>query len=101
MKPTLLRRAAFKHGLKTWGLMLASLTPIILLSDYMPGWLFYLLFVGVFFLVVMPVHFGIGPLGRRFGRKINDAAVLEHKEYRLGLGPQSNHSNPERAERKK
>jgi hypothetical protein len=101
MKPTLLRRAVFKHGLKTWGLMLALFTPIILLSDYMPGWLFYLLFFGVFFLVLMPVHFGIGPLGRRFGREVNDAAVLEDKEYRLGLGPQANQSNTEHIERKK
>jgi uncharacterized protein (DUF58 family) len=101
MKATPFRRAVFKHGLKTWGLMLALLTPIILLSDYMPGWLFYLLFFGVFFLVIMPAHFGLGPLGRRLGREVNDAAVLEDNEYRRSLGPHANVSNPEHAKRNK
>ena len=77
MKPAPLRHQVFKHGLKAWGLMFVLITPIVLLSDHMPGWLFYLLFLGVFLAVVMPFHFGLGPLGRRFGREMNDAAVLE------------------------
>ena len=87
MKPAPLRREVFKHGLKTWGLMLVLLTPIVLLSDHMPDWLFYLLFLGIFIVVLMPFHLGLGPLGRRFGREVNDAAVQEAKEYRRSLGP--------------
>jgi hypothetical protein len=89
----------FKHGLKAWGLMFVLITPIVLLSDHMPGWLFYLLFLGVFLAVVMPFHFGLGPLGRRFGREMNDAAVLEDKEYRRSLGPDAQASKVDRAEK--
>ena len=99
MKSTLLRRAVFKHGLKTWGLMLALLTPIILLSNYMPSWLFYALFFGVLLVVIMPIHFGLGPLGRRLGKEVNDAAVLEDKKYRSSLGPQANLKNHDQTER--
>jgi len=99
MKPAPLRLAVFKHGLKTWGLMLVLLTPIVLLSEHMPDWLFYLLFLGIFLVIVMPFHFGLGPLGRRFGRAVNDAAVLEDKEYRRSLGPEAHSRKPDSAEK--
>ena len=98
MKPTPLRREVFKHGLKTWCLMFVLLTPVISLSDHMPGWLFHLLFLGIFLVVIMPFHLGLGPLGRRFGRELNDAAVLEDKEYRRSLGPEAHASKADKAE---
>ncbi len=80
--------------------MLALLTPIILLSDHMPSWLFYLLFFGVFFLVILPIHFGLGPLGRRLARDVNDAAIHEDSEYRRSLGIHAKVTDLNQAEKK-
>ena len=67
--------------------MIVLLTPIAALRDVLPEWVVALLFLAVSFFVIVPIHFAVGPLGRRFGRELNEAAVLEDRAYRRSLGP--------------
>ena len=69
--------------------MILLLVSCSLLSDYLPDWLIALIFFGTFLFVILPINFGFGPLGRRLGKELNDAAIAEDKEYRKSLGPQN------------
>jgi hypothetical protein len=95
MKPTRLRRAFFKHGIKTSVLMILLLTPVAVLSDYMPNWLSHLLFFGLFLAVILPVHFGVGRLGRWLAQELNDAAIADDRDYKKSLGPPRSTKDPD------
>jgi hypothetical protein len=80
-------RSVFIHGLKVWAFMVFTFVPFSLAGQYMPRWLFVLLFFGYGIFVLMPVAFGIGPIGRRIGRQLNEAAIAQAKAEREALGP--------------
>jgi hypothetical protein len=75
------------HGLKVWGFMLITLVPLSLVGYYLPRWLFVLVFFGYGLFVLMPVVFGIGPIGRRIARELNATAIAQAKVKRDALGP--------------
>lgn len=74
--------------------MLISFVPLLLAAEYLPQWLCILLFFAYGILVFMPVVFGIGPLGRRIGRGLNENAIAQAKAERDALGVESAPSPP-------
>lgn len=87
-------RSMFAHVAKVWVFMLLTFVPLSFAADYLPRWLFILLFFGYGLLVFMPVVFGIGPLGRRIGRGLNENATARAKAERDALGPRRAPSPP-------
>lgn len=79
-------RSVFAHGLKVWVFMLITFVPLALAEEYLPRWLFILLFFAYGLLVLMPVVFGVGPLGRRIGRRLNEDAIAQARAEREALG---------------
>ena len=55
------------------------------ISSYLPDWLFKILFLiwGVF--ILFPISIAAGPIGRWFGRSLNEAAVAQAKAEREAL----------------
>lgn len=66
--------------------MFASIVVFSFIAPYLPGWLSNVLFLiwGVF--VFLPVTFAVGPIGRRLGRSLNEAAAAQAKAEREALG---------------
>jgi len=81
MKPPSLYRAVLLHGLRVWLFMAISMVPLGVALQYLPEWLFVIVFFSYGIFIFFPVVFAFGPLGRRIGRKLNEAAIAEaHNE---------------------
>ncbi len=89
-----LYRSLLVHGAKVWVFWLLSLVLLALAAEYLPRLLFVLLFFAYALFVFFPVAFGVGPLGRRIGRGLNESAVAQAKAEREALGPQPTRSPP-------
>jgi hypothetical protein len=74
------------HGLKVWLFTLGTFLPLTLLMDRVPYWASVLIFLAYALLVLMPVTFAVGPIGRRLGRALNEKAVAEARAEREALG---------------
>jgi hypothetical protein len=82
--------AIFIHGLKVWLFMMVTFVPLSLVAQYMPRWLFVIVFFCYAIFVFFPVVFGIGPIGRLIGRQLNESAVAQARAERESLRPTSN-----------
>jgi fatty acid desaturase len=49
---------------------------------FLPFWLIGIIFFVFFFFVLIPIYFGIGPLGRKYGNEINEAAIEHARQQR-------------------
>jgi len=67
--------------------MVATFVPLALLADRLPHWLSLVVFPAYFVLVLAPVAFGVGPIGRRLGRVLNESMVARARAEREALGP--------------
>ena len=81
------RRVVWLHGFKVWLFMLLTFVPLSRLAEHVPGWLATVGFIAYFVLVLAPVAFGVGPIGRRLGKALNEAAVERARAERASLGP--------------
>ncbi len=82
-------RSLFAHRAKVWAFMLITIIPLFFVSGYMPRWLLIAVLFAYWLLILFPVAFGIGPLGRLIGRRLNEAAVAHAAAERKALGPSS------------
>lgn len=82
MKIPPLYRALWLHQLKVWLFIVVSMIPLAVAMQYLPQWLFVIVFFlwGIF--IFFPVVFAVGPLGRRMGRKLNETAIAETRKER-------------------
>lgn len=78
------RRARAAHFFKVWLFIALTMPPIGFLGQYLPQWLFLMVFFGYVIFVLFPVCFAIGPIGRRYGRALNEAAIAHAKAEREG-----------------
>lgn len=62
--------------------VLVTIPPIGFLRQYMSDWLFLLIFFGYGIFILFPIIFAIGPIGRWFGRSLNEAAIANAKTER-------------------
>lgn len=82
MKISPLYRALWLHQLKVWLFIVVSMVPLAVAMQYLPQWLFVIVFFSWGIFIFFPVVFAVGPLGRRIGRKLNETAIAEaHKEH--------------------
>jgi hypothetical protein len=79
-------RAVFVHSLKVWAFMVVTGIPVMLLANYLPRWLFVLVFFAYGIFILAPVVFGIGPIGRFVGRELNESSVAQARQEREALG---------------
>ena len=84
---TRLTRTHFAHFLKCVLFMFASMLVFALIAPYLPGWLFKAMFLSWGIFVFFPVVFAAGPIGRRIGRQLNEAAIQKANAERAALGP--------------
>ena len=82
----LYRRALIAHFFKVWLFGAFTVIPIGSLMQYLPSWLFVIIFFSYAIFVFIPVCFAIGPIGRRMGRALNEAAVAQAKAERDASG---------------
>ena len=62
--------------------MLVSSIPFVVAQSYLPRWLVSILLLSRFVLAIAQIFFGLGPLGRRFGSKLNDEAIAQAETER-------------------
>lgn len=77
-----MHRAIWWHLLKV-GLMSAVFILVLFgLSHVLPRWLVVIAFFVFAVLVFFPAIFGLGPIGRRIGKQLNETAIAEAEKGR-------------------
>jgi fatty acid desaturase len=51
-------------------------------SFFLPIWLVGIIFFAVIFFISVPISFGVGSLGRKYGNEINEAAIEQARRRR-------------------
>ncbi len=72
-----LGKAALRHKTRLFVVGIGFLVVLAACELFLPPWITVLAFLGGAIFVMAPLALGIGPLGRRFAKELNEAAVAE------------------------
>jgi len=73
---------AFLQLLKVSALGMLFTICLWFFSFFLPIWLVGIIFFAVIFFVLVPIFFGVGPLGRKYGNEINEVAIEQARRRR-------------------
>jgi len=77
-----LGKAALRNKTKLFVVGIGFLVVLAACEFFLPDWVTLLAFLGGAIFVAVPLTLGIGPLGRRFAKELNEAAVAERDSRR-------------------